>query len=347
VSTTEALQRRAEASSDESEEESEDDEPQGKANGKGPKGGKQGGTQGGGKGKGEASTAARWALPAEGGAVPHSELQARLRAKIEAARGLRKAEERKEAAAAAKAWRGKATAKTPSKPSKPPAKGAAHAGGKPKPAEAKGKDGAAAAGADGVMVSRVDSGHGSKGNAKKLSKKAQLHKAEAVQVCARSRGWLCPHLRGCSRPTRAEQSHRVCCAAAGQTAQREHRRAVVRTPTALPSPLSQMLAWRRLMRVPPPPGCTDGRCWRSFTRYAPNDSPLTDRLPTRLLGSFLWYRPGPCQCRFRIGYIGPPIANFSPKFYPVAVKTGSPTASHTPRGSGAPPPRRRCWRRAG
>jgi hypothetical protein len=24
-----------------------------------------------------------------------------------------------------------------------------------------------------------------------------------------------------------------------------------------------------------------------------------------LLGSFLWYRPGPlCQCRFRIGYIG-------------------------------------------
>jgi hypothetical protein len=101
--------------------------------------------------------------------------------RIEAARGLRKAEERKEAAAAAKAWRGKATAKTPS----PHGKRASSSHGKHKPpphAEAKVNEGAAA-GADGVMMSRVDSGHFNKGNAKKLSKKAQLHKAEAVQVC--------------------------------------------------------------------------------------------------------------------------------------------------------------------
>ena len=197
VSTTEALQRRAEASSDESEEEEEEEEeeeasrgPRGKANGKGAKGGHK---RGDGKGDGGGAAApllnaARWTLPAEGGAVPHAELQARLRAKIEAARGLRKAEERNEAAAAAKAWRGKATSKTPSPHGKRAPPSSSSHGGKQKAAphaEAKGKEGAAV-GADGVMMSRVDSGgHGSKGNnAKKLSKKAQLHKAEAVQVCA-------------------------------------------------------------------------------------------------------------------------------------------------------------------
>jgi hypothetical protein len=193
VSTTEALQRRAEASSEEDEEEEEEEEvlqrPHGKANGKGVKGGRLRGGSGkrsDGKDDGGGAApllhAARWTLPAEVGAVAHTELQARLRAKIEAARGLRKAEERKEAAAAAKAWRGKATAKTPS-PHGKRAASSSHGKHKPPPhAEVKVNEGAAA-GADGVMMIRVDSGHGNKGNAKKLSKKAQLQKAEAVQVC--------------------------------------------------------------------------------------------------------------------------------------------------------------------
>jgi hypothetical protein len=54
-----------------------------------------------------------------------------------------------------------------------------------------------------------------------------------------------------------------------------------------------------------------------------------------LVGSFVWCRPGLCQCRFRVGYTGLHIGPKAPNFLqlapalapPVPVETGSTTAS--------------------
>jgi hypothetical protein len=48
------------------------------------------------------------------------------------------------------------------------------------------------------------------------------------------------------------------------------------------------------------------------------------------LGSFLWYRPGLCQCRFRKGYIGlyKEIATFSPAEAGFTAVSGCSTAAY-------------------
>jgi hypothetical protein len=82
------------------------------------------------------------------------------------------------------------------------------------------------------------------------------------------------------------------------------------------------------------PLAQDGGGFSSCHCMLTGSNRLVPSQQARLLGSFLWYRPGLRQCRFRKGLYRGSIARFAPASDglapPASVETGSTTASHQP-----------------